>query len=88
MIAHDPELGPVKWCPVCKEYWPADTEFFYQAKLRADGLHSYCIACHVEKRWPGGKARQKQTNIYSSWEYLLGLVVNKDGTKASNMLKG
>lgn len=31
-----------KMCTRCKEYWPADTEFFYKS---GDGLHTWCKAC-------------------------------------------
>lgn len=39
----DPELGLLRWCSLCQEYWPADLEFFYQNG--AKGLHTYCKAC-------------------------------------------
>ena len=40
----DPELGKLKQCAKCKEWWPADTEFFDKASSRKDGLHPYCKA--------------------------------------------
>jgi len=36
-----------KRCRGCNEYWPADTEFFYRHSTGADGLQSYCKACHT-----------------------------------------
>lgn len=44
-----------KKCSHCREYWPADTEFFFF--LRGD-LHSYCIACYQEIRWPNGRSKE------------------------------
>lgn len=83
LIAQDPELGPVKWCPVCKEWWPADTEFIPKASAKKDGLHPHCKACSIERRWPNGRAQKVETRIYSSWEYLLGLVDTlKPGVKS------
>jgi len=48
----DPELGLVRYCPDCKEYWPADTEFLHYTGARGGGrkLHSYCKACYEERR--------------------------------------
>lgn len=48
----DPILGPVRYCPDCKEYWPADSEFFHYSGKRG-GRHkfqSYCKACYEERR--------------------------------------
>ena len=39
-----------KRCIVCKEYWPADTEFFYDSKAHHDGIGDTCRACSCEKR--------------------------------------
>lgn len=36
-----------KRCGACGEYWPADSEFFYRHRTGADGLQSYCKACHT-----------------------------------------
>lgn len=38
------EIGPEIQCAVCKEFWPADSEFFYMAKGKP---HSWCKACYV-----------------------------------------
>ncbi len=43
-----------KRCSRCKDYWPADLEFFYRAH-KGDGLHTYCKACYVEVRFPSGR---------------------------------
>lgn len=45
-----------KRCSRCREYWPADREFFYPAYHVAHRLHTYCKACYVEQRWPNGRA--------------------------------
>lgn len=44
-----------KRCSRCKEYWPADTEFFYATNSNQDGLHNWCHACYVENRYPNGR---------------------------------
>lgn len=49
----DGELA--KRCAKCREYWPADREFFYPAYHVPHGLHAYCKACYLEKRWPEGR---------------------------------
>lgn len=36
-------------CSCCKEYWPADTQFFTVHK-DGDGLHSTCKACRADTR--------------------------------------
>jgi hypothetical protein len=43
-----------KRCSRCREYWPADTEFFY-TKKGTDGLHDWCKACYQEWRYPSGR---------------------------------
>ena len=50
--AQDPVLGTVRYCPDCREYWPADTEFFHYTGARGGGrkFHSYCRACYEERR--------------------------------------
>lgn len=47
------EFGTLeKQCSRCKEYWPADTEFFYATSSTGDGLHNWCMACYIENRYP------------------------------------
>lgn len=38
------ELGTEIQCAQCKDFWPADPEFFYFTKGRA---HSWCKACYM-----------------------------------------
>lgn len=38
------ELGVEAQCARCKEFWPADNEFFYMSKGRP---HSWCKACYL-----------------------------------------
>jgi hypothetical protein len=44
-----------KRCAQCHEYWPADGEFFFTGRHYPDGLHCYCKACYIERRWPDGR---------------------------------
>lgn len=40
------KLGPIGLearCSLCRDYWPADTEFFYPLKTDASGLHIWCL---------------------------------------------
>lgn len=39
-----------KRCTVCKVYWPADTEFFYNSNAHNDGIGDTCRACSCEQR--------------------------------------
>lgn len=39
-------------CNKCDEYWPADSEFFFSAGSKGDGLTNWCKACYVEWRFP------------------------------------
>ena len=34
-----------KRCPCCREYWPADTEFYNLCAGRGDGLSLWCKDC-------------------------------------------
>lgn len=43
-----------KRCTTCREYWPADTEFFYSTG-GGDRLQCYCKACYYDRRWPNGR---------------------------------
>jgi hypothetical protein len=36
-----------KRCGKCKEWWPADTEFFYPKASTSGGLHDWCKACYI-----------------------------------------
>ena len=44
-----------KRCSKCKDYWPADREFFFSAGKAGDGLTDWCKACYVEWRYPNGR---------------------------------
>lgn len=57
MIEFDVELGPVKRCPKCGEWWPADREFFYAKKDTASGLQSWCRACWSE--WAASSPKRR-----------------------------
>lgn len=65
------ELGLELRCARCKEYWPADPEYFHK---KGDGLHSYCRACVSErcKELRGG---------LSGWQYQK---IKKEGIADAN----
>lgn len=44
--------GIEKRCPKCGDYWPIDTEFWFTHTSTADGLHTWCKACYLERRYP------------------------------------
>lgn len=50
------ELGTEIQCAQCKDFWPADKEFFYGAT--GGGLHSWCKACYRAN--PKVKARKQR----------------------------
>lgn len=45
-----------KKCSGCRDYWPADTEFFFSSG-GCDGLSTYCKACYIERRYPNGRTK-------------------------------
>ncbi len=44
------ELGLEMRCTKCKQYWPADTEFFYVDNASGSGLMRICIGCAEDYR--------------------------------------
>jgi aspartate carbamoyltransferase regulatory subunit len=45
---YDPDCKcVVKQCTRCKEYWPADNEFYTKNRNK---LHSWCKACQTEAK--------------------------------------
>ncbi|KMK51487.1 hypothetical protein RO21_06115 [[Actinobacillus] muris] len=52
------ELGVEIQCSKCRDFYPADTEFFYKQSRDKWGLHSWCKACYVEQ--PSAIARRKR----------------------------
>lgn len=44
------ELGREKFCSRCKEWWPADLEFFYANPGKVADLSDWCKACYREHR--------------------------------------
>lgn len=44
-----------KRCSKCREYWPADSQFFYASASKDDGLICWCKACYIDWRWPLGR---------------------------------
>lgn len=44
------DTGLEKRCTSCRNFWPADTEFYYPAKKAPGNLHSWCKACYGEWR--------------------------------------
>lgn len=44
-----------KRCSKCRDYWPADSEFFFADKGSADGLGEWCKDCYKTWRYPKGR---------------------------------
>lgn len=44
------ELGLEVCCSRCRQFWPADSQFFHTAPSMPSGLSSWCIACYNEWR--------------------------------------
>ncbi len=57
--------GLYKFCNRCKEYWPADSEFFFASKSETDGLVAWCKACYIEWRYPNGRRKTALLNCNS-----------------------
>lgn len=58
------DLGREQRCSKCREYWPADTEFFHQLR---DRLSSWCKACctalKVERGACTGTGRARNDHV-------------------------
>lgn len=50
LVPGEEELGPQQWCSHCREWYPADAEFYYRDRYRRTGLMSFCKACWEEIR--------------------------------------
>lgn len=46
------ELGEEARCAKCRDFWPADGEFFHTIRGKP---HSWCKACYVEDQVAKGK---------------------------------
>jgi hypothetical protein len=47
------DAGPEIRCAKCREFWPADPEFYF---IQTDGRpHSWCKACYIEERVAKGQ---------------------------------
>jgi hypothetical protein len=57
--------GLYRQCSKCRDYWPADSEFFYKAKTR-DGLFDWCKACYQEWRYPNGRSNEFSTEAIAA----------------------
>jgi len=58
------DIGRELYCPRCKEFWPADTEFFHSTPSHRDGLAFWCKACYsVADKLRRDKNKQKLKEI-------------------------
>jgi hypothetical protein len=64
-------MSTEKLCFICREHWPADTEFFNKKSAAADGLDSSCKACRREARAKTESA--PPLPIRSDWESLFAI---------------
>jgi hypothetical protein len=50
MIKPDNEMGDLKQCNICLEYFPRNKDYFYENKCNHDdGLYPYCKSCCIKK---------------------------------------
>lgn len=52
------ELGQEVRCSKCRQFWPADQEFFFISHGRP---HSWCKACYIEVRLAAGTSNRTGT---------------------------
>ncbi len=57
VLAEEAFGGPVKQCRECREYLPADKDFFWKSKGARDGLLNLCKPCWYERF--GEKERER-----------------------------
>lgn len=77
----DDTIEREKQCNKCREYWPANTEFFYTDRKRLDGLRHTCKACTYE--YPS--ARRKCPGIAAAMdEARSNRAMNKTKRKAAS----
>jgi hypothetical protein len=58
------EAGTEHYCSRCKDWWPADLEFFYPSSSGRNGLNDWCKACYREWRaTTTGKARIRNSTV-------------------------
>lgn len=53
---------PVRRCSRCREWLPAENEFFPRSSGNRDGLHSWCKACvsdHTVAKYHADKAKRE-----------------------------
>lgn len=65
-------MSQEKTCKMCKEEWPADSEFFFRDKNYKDGFSLYCKACYhdMPSRIRKTAMRNGGAPIRSDWEKL------------------
>lgn len=60
LYATDPELGAMRLCRRCDEWYPADAEFWYMRRPKDQpGIDWLCKACQGEHRRRWGQAHGK-----------------------------
>jgi hypothetical protein len=57
------ELGVEKRCLSCRQFWPADTEFFAPQKNKRNPLSQRCRACVAELFWGMGELPASQESV-------------------------
>ncbi|MGO4380349.1 hypothetical protein [Pseudoduganella sp. RAF53_2] len=66
MYRYDSDGELEKRCSRCRDYWPADTEFFHASRGLPDMLHSQCRACTQERRTNKTSSTKKGTENMSN----------------------
>ncbi len=49
MLSIDPELGPMRYCRRCDEWWPDDAEFWVTWRSTDGYIHHACRCCWRER---------------------------------------
>lgn len=50
-MKEDPDLGTVRWCARCEDWWPIDDPLFYYVERRVGGKVAYhCVWCNADNQ--------------------------------------
>jgi hypothetical protein len=49
-VIEDPELGPLRYCAGCDDFWPLDGEFWFFERTRPGVVHCKSCVADAQRR--------------------------------------